>query len=305
MRILVINTGSSSIKYELFDMDGPESLATGLVERIGEPQSRLEHRLRNEAGTVTEEAREEAIADHGEGLRKIADFLSQSGLLRGSDGLDGIGHRVVHGGEKFQEPTLLNDEVVARIEEQSPLAPLHNPANLRGIETTRETWPKVPQVAVFDTAFHQTIPAQAYLYAIPYDYYARLGIRRYGFHGTSHQFVAKAVARHLNRPLDSLKLITIHLGNGASAAAIRNGKCVETSMGLTPLEGLIMGTRSGDIDPAILPFLAEQERLTLHELDEMLNRESGLKGVCGANDMREILKRVHQGDSQASLALKM
>jgi acetate kinase len=219
--------------------------------------------------------------------------------------LDGIGHRVVHGGERFREPTLLDESVVAAIREQAPLAPLHNPANLLGIEVALETCPEVPQVAVFDTAFHQTIPPHAYLYAIPYEYYQRLGIRRYGFHGTSHYFVAKAAAGFLGRPLESLRLVTIHLGNGASAAAIDRGRCVDTSMGLTPLEGLMMGTRSGDIDPAILPFLATHEGLKVAQLNEMLNQQSGLKGICGANDMREILQRGEQGDDRARLAVTM
>lgn len=304
MKILVINSGSSSIKYELFDMTGPRSIATGLVERIGESLGNVQHLVRSETGESREEGRRR-VADHGEGLRLIAKSLKNSGLINDPGELDGIGHRVVHGGEKFRGSTLLNDDVVTVIRKQSALAPLHNPANLQGIQQTLQAFPDVPQVAVFDTAFHQTIPPHAYLYAIPYKYYESLGIRRYGFHGTSHHFVAKAAAEYLGRPLDSLRLITIHLGNGASAAAIDRGKSVDTSMGLTPLEGLIMGTRSGDVDPAILPFLADNAGLSVAELEELLNKQSGLKGICGDNDMREVLRRAEQGDARAELALEM
>jgi acetate kinase len=305
MKILVINSGSSSIKYELFEMKGPRSIATGIVERIGQPQGRTKHLIRSEVGEPSQQVHEQRIADHSEGLRLIAAALSDSGLVTDPGELDGIGHRVVHGAEKFREPTLLDDKVVEVIRDQSALAPLHNPANLLGIQQALKDCPDVPQVAVFDTAFHQTIPPHAYLYAIPYEYYSRLGVRRYGFHGTSHHFVAKAAADYLGRPLDSLRLVTIHLGNGASAAAIDRGRCVDTSMGLTPLEGLMMGTRSGDVDPAILPFLAENEGLTISDLDAMLNKQSGLQGICGASDMREILHRIGEGDEQAELALEM
>jgi len=303
--LLVLNSGSSSIKYELFDMRGPRSIATGNVERIGESRGRQTCLVHSNDGEFVEQSSEQMIADHRAGLRHIAATLSATGLVEDPRKLDGIGHRVVHGGENFREPTLLNEMVVAGIREQAALAPLHNPANLLGIEVTLEACPNVPQVAVFDTAFHQTIPQHAYLYAIPYEYYERLGIRRYGFHGTSHHFVAKAAAEFLDRPLETLRLITIHLGNGASAAAIDRGKCVDTSMGLTPLEGLMMGTRSGDIDPAILPFLAANEGMTFAQIDDMLNKQSGLRGICGVNDMREILNRVEQGDDRSQLAVEM
>jgi acetate kinase len=303
--LLVLNSGSSSIKYELFDMRGPRSIATGNVQCIGESRGRQTCLIRAKDGKRVEQLSEEKLVDHRAGLRHIAATLSTTGMVKDPRKLDGIGHRVVHGGEKFLEPTLLNETVVAGIREQAALAPLHNPANLLGIEVSLEACPNVPQVAVFDTSFHQTIPPRAYLYAIPYEYYARLGIRRYGFHGTSHHFVAKATAEFLDRPLETLRLITIHLGNGASAAAIDRGRCVDTSMGLTPLEGLMMGTRSGDIDPAILPFLAANEGLDFGQIDEMLNKQSGLKGICGANDMREILNRVEQGDDRAQLAVDM
>ena len=303
--LLVLNSGSSSIKYELFDMRGPRSLAAGSVERIGESQGRQTCSIRSEDGECVEQVSEETLVDHQAGLRHIATTLTATGLVEDPRKLDGIGHRVVHGGEEFHAPTLLNETVVAGIRAQSALAPLHNPANLLGIEVSLQACPEVPQVAVFDTAFHQTIPPHAFLYAIPYEYYERLGIRRYGFHGTSHYFVANAAAEFLDRPLETLRLITIHLGNGASAAAIDCGRCVDTSMGLTPLEGLMMGTRSGDIDPAILPFLAANEGMTFAQLDEMLNRNSGLKGICGANDVREILDRVEQGDDRSQLAVEM
>ncbi len=304
MKILVINSGSSSVKYELFDMTGPTSIATGTIGRIGETVGSVQHIVRLESGERCEESQQH-FADHREALRNIVESLNHSGLLNNPGELDGIGHRVVHGGEVFHQPTLLDERVLAQIREQSSLAPLHNPANLLGIQQTLQAYPHVPQVAVFDTAFHQSLPPHAYLYAIPYEYYERLGVRRYGFHGTSHCFVAKAAAKYLGRPLDSLRLITIHLGNGASAAAIDRGKSIDTSMGLTPLEGLMMGTRSGDMDPAVLPFLAEREGLTWADIDEMLNKRSGLKGICGENDMREILRRVDERDVRAELALKM
>lgn len=305
MKILVINSGSSSIKYELFDMIPPRSIAKGSVEKIGESLGRSNHRIHAQSGDPIVKTQEHSIASHREGLHYITEWLSKSGLLQSPHELDGIGHRVVHGGEVFREPTLLDNKVVATIREHSVLAPLHNPANLLGIEVTLKTCPDVPQVAVFDTAFHQTIPSYAYLYAIPYQYYSRLGVRRYGFHGTSHQFVARAAAKHLGQSLNELRLISLHLGNGASAAAIMHGKCVDTSMGLTPLEGLIMGTRSGDLDPAILPFLADNESMAVGELDVMLNKQSGLKGICNENDMRSILQSAELGDTRAELALQM
>lgn len=303
--LLVLNSGSSSIKYELFDMRGTRSIATGSIERIGEARGRQTYSIRSPDGACVEHLAEEVVANHRAGLDHIYATLSVTKVLEDIDKLDGIGHRVVHGGESFYEPTLLTKSVIDDIRQQTALAPLHNPANLLGIEVAMEVFPDVPQVAIFDTAFHQTLLPHAYLYAIPYEYYTNLGIRRYGFHGTSHSFVAKAAADYLGRPLDTLRLITIHLGNGASAAAIEYGKCVDTSMGLTPLEGLMMGTRSGDIDPAILPFLADNKGMTFAQLTEMLNKQSGLKGVCDANDMREILSRVDQGDERARIAVEM
>ncbi len=219
--------------------------------------------------------------------------------------LFGIGHRVVHGGEEFREPTLIDDAVIAAIRRKIPLAPLHNPANLLGIEVTRARRPDVPQVAVFDTAFHHSLPPHAYHYAIPYQLYESLQIRRYGFHGTSHQYVANTAASHLGKPLESLNLITLHLGNGASAAAVERGRSVDTSMGMTPLEGLMMGTRCGDLDPAIVFFLATTGGKTLEEVEGLLNSQGGLRGICGVNDMREALESAASGDDRARLAIEM
>ena len=245
------------------------------------------------------------VADHAEGFDRIFETFKSTGALKDSDKLYGIGHRVVHGGEAFHKPTLITNEVIETIREQVPLAPLHNPANLLGIEAVFARRPDIPQVAIFDTAFHQTIPAYAFQYALPVDLARTYQIRRYGFHGTSHLYVAKTAARYLGRPLEKLNLITCHLGNGASICAIRNGQSVDTSMGMTPLEGLIMGTRSGDIDPGIVFYLGRKTGKSLDELDALLNKESGMKGLCGINDMREIEDRADAGEKQASLALDM
>ncbi len=305
MKVLVVNSGSSSIKYELFNMHGPLSLATGLVERIGEHDSRLLQRIRQQDGGWRETVQQRNVPDHQQGLEWVLQELAESGCVASPQELDCIGHRVVHGGEKFRSATRIDHQVLEAIRDLSHLAPLHNPANVLGIEVMMRACPSAPQVAVFDTAFHQTIPPFAYRYAIPDEYYSRLGVRRYGFHGTSHSHVAKVAAEYLGRPLASLRLVTLHLGNGASAAAIDGGVCVDTSMGLTPLEGLMMGTRSGDLDPAILTYLAEQEQMSFADLDVVLNKKSGLLGVCGENDMREVLRRVDAGDVSATLALAM
>ncbi len=278
MRILVLNCGSSSIKYRLFDEE--RSVAKGIVERIGQLDS--------------------DVADHRSGLRRVMDDLEPH---LADDGLDAIGHRVVHGGEEFVQPTLIDSDVIERIRAQIPLAPLHNPANLLGIEVAVELQPALPQVAVFDTAFHRTLPPQAYRYAVPESMYRDHGVRRYGFHGTSHAYVAGLAAEHLGRPLDELNLITLHLGNGASATAIEKGKSVDTSMGLSPLEGLVMGSRSGDIDPAIVFHLGRSAGMTNDAVESMLNRESGLLGLCGDMDLREVGRRAAEGDADAALAL--
>ena len=307
MKILVINTGSSSIKYQLFDMDQETVLATGMLERIGEDSGTLTHGTPARDGSPAKRVMEGVYPDHGRGLEKITALLMdpECGVIRDKSEIFAVGHRVVHGGEAFQAPRVIDDAVILEIQKNTPLAPLHNPPNLTGIRVARSIFPESPQVAVFDTAFHQTIPKKAYIYALPYDLYEHHRVRRYGFHGTSHAYVAEKAAAYLNRPLCELNLITLHLGNGASMAAIRNGQCVDTSMGLTPLEGLVMGTRSGDMDPAIPFFLANHLNMSLNDIDGLLNKESGLKGICGANDMRVVLDRASKGDDLAGLALEV
>ncbi|MGD8539625.1 MAG: acetate kinase [Candidatus Aminicenantes bacterium] len=305
MKVLVINSGSSSIKYQLFDMEDKTVLAMGLLEQIGEKTSRLRHKTRQRNGEMEALVQNEPVADHVQGFDRIMDVFAATGALKDSDVLYGIGHRVVHGGEAFHEPTLITDTVIETIRKQISLAPLHNLPNLLGIEVTVERRPEIPQVAVFDTAFHQTIPPHAYWYALPYELADSLHIRRYGFHGTSHQYVSKAAARYLQRPLEELNLITCHLGNGASICAVRDGKSVDTSMGMTPLEGLIMGTRSGDVDPAVVFYLNRKTGKSIDDLDALLNKESGMKGICGVNDMREIEEFAAAGNERARLALDM
>lgn len=306
MKVLVLNSGSSSIKYQLFDRNGLAVLASGIVERIGESQGHILHKVMgagSDDGKIIR--RSVQVADHRHGFELMGQMLSETGAIRHTSELAGMGHRVVHGGEKFHEPVIITEEVMETIRGLVPLAPLHNPANLTGIQLAREYAPAVRQVAVFDTAFHQTIPQHAYLYALPRSLYEKLHVRRYGFHGTSHFFVAKEAAAHLGSSFDQTNLITLHLGNGASMAAVTNGRCVDTSMGMTPLEGLIMGTRCGDLDPAIIFYLARETGMGLPELDALLNHESGLKGICGDNDMRRIAERAVQGDGHAGLALDM
>jgi acetate kinase len=274
--IFVLNSGSSSLKYRLFS--GRSEAASGLVERIGEPGS--------------------PVADHEAAFRRVAADLDLASLP-----LDAIGHRVVHGGTRFREPTLIDDEVVAAIRALIPLAPLHNPANVEGIEQARKLRPEVPHVAVFDTAFHATLPPAAATYALDRSVAERYGIRRYGFHGTSYAYVSRRTAELLGRPLAELNMIVLHLGNGASVAAIEGGRSVETSMGFTPLEGLVMGTRTGDIDPAVAFQLARQAGMSLDEIDDLYHHHGGLRGLCGDNDMRAITRRVAEGDEDATLAL--
>lgn len=305
MKVLVLNSGSSSIKYQLFRSEDWRVLAAGAITRIGEAQSELKGSWVDAQGEPASCRETSAIADHEEGLARIAARLRDSGVLADLGELGAVGHRVVHGGEAFHRPTLVDDAVVAAIRGMIPLAPLHNPANLAGIEVARRLFPGVPQVAVFDTAFHQTMPPPAYRYAIPEDLYREHRVRRYGFHGTSHHYVAKRAAAFLGRPLTECNLITLHLGNGASATAIKAGASVDTSMGLTPLEGLVMGTRCGDIDPAIHFYIANNLGLDNAALDDLLNRRSGLLGLCGVNDMREIQQRAAGGDERARLAVEV
>jgi acetate kinase len=305
MKILTLNSGSSSIKYQLFDMRAETVLASGVLEQIGETQSRLTYHTRNRKGEMEEIVKTDAVVDHQAGFQLIGTILGESGALQDTAELAGIGHRVVHGGEEFKEPSLINKKVIDTIRRLIPLAPLHNPANLLGIEVALQSAPQVPQVAVFDTAFHQSIPEHAFRYAIPQNLYEAHHVRRYGFHGTSHHYVAKQAARLMDHPLNSLNLISLHLGNGASAAAIKDGISIDTSMGMTPLEGLIMGTRSGDIDPAIVFYLKRKTGLARDEVEALLNKDSGLKGICGVNDMRQIEELAQTGNSQARLAIEM
>jgi acetate kinase len=296
-RVLVVNTGSSSIKYQLFEMDGPKVLASGLVERIGETGAKLTHR----AGDAEPLVVEDRVADHSEGFERVFAAFEAAGEPIGE--LAGIGHRVVHGGDRLTAPTLVDDAAIAAIADQAPLAPLHNPSNLLGIRIAMASYPDTPQVAVFDTAFHQTMPPRAWRYALPADLAAELRIRRYGFHGTSHAYVSRKAAEHLGRPPAELNLITLHLGNGASVAAVAGGRCIDTSMGLTPLEGLVMGTRSGDLDPAVVFYLHREAGLSVDDIDDLLNKRSGMLGLAGANDMREVARLVASGDQAAAEAL--
>lgn len=286
LKILVLNSGSSSIKYRLFRMGSMEVLRAGVVDRIGEHGP-------------------SAVRDHGKGFERVMADLSEAGVIGEPTSLFGIGHRVVHGGERFREPVRVDHGTLDAIREMIPFAPLHNPGNLQGIEVALATCPGVPQVAVFDTAFHQTMPPRAFHYALPRDLYDTHRVRRYGFHGTSHAHVARRAAELLGKPPAALNLITLHLGNGASAAAIREGRSIDTSMGMTPLEGLIMGTRCGDLDPAVPFFLGATTGKNPVELLALLNEDSGLKGICGANDMREVHRRVAGGDPSAALAIEM
>ncbi|MDH6452976.1 MULTISPECIES: acetate kinase [unclassified Streptomyces] len=297
-RVLVLNSGSSSLKYQLLDMRDSGRLATGLVERIGERSSRLKH---TPGGGASREWTG-PIADHDAALKAVAEELAKDGLGLDSPELAAIGHRVVHGGKTFTEPTVIDEAVLAEIERLIPVAPLHNPANLTGIRTARALRPDLPQVAVFDTAFHTTMPESAARYAIDVETADAHRIRRYGFHGTSHAYVSRATAELLGRSPDEVNVIVLHLGNGASASAVRGGRCVDTSMGLTPLEGLVMGTRSGDMDPAVIFHLMRVGGMSTDEIDTLLNKKSGLIGLCGDNDMREIRRRIDEGDEQAKLA---
>ncbi|MZE71208.1 acetate kinase [Streptomyces sp. SID5789] len=297
-RVLVLNSGSSSVKYQLLDMRGGERLAVGLVERIGEETSRLKH---TPAGGESREW-SGSIPDHESALKAVAAELAKDGLGLDSPELAAIGHRVVHGGRRFTEPTVIDDAVLAEIERLIPVAPLHNPANLTGIRTAQALRPDLPQVAVFDTAFHTTMPESAARYAIDVETADAHRIRRYGFHGTSHAYVSRETARLLGRAPEDVNVIVLHLGNGASASAVRGGRCVDTSMGLTPLEGLVMGTRSGDMDPAVIFHLMRVGEMSAAEIDTLLNKRSGLIGLCGDNDMREIRRRVDAGDERARLA---
>jgi len=300
-RILVINSGSSSIKFQLLEMEKHEVLAKGLLERIGITGSKLKYQ--SPKGEVITER---PVKDHEEGIAMIVKRLCDAnvGVIKDIREIYAVGHRVVHAGERFNGTVMINEEVVATLKACIPLAPLHNPPNIVGIEATARILPGIPMACTFDTAFHLTMPKEAYIYPIPYQYYRKYHIRRYGFHGTSHYYVAKEAARKLGRPLNELKIITCHLGNGASVTAIQNGKSIDTSMGFTPLQGLVMGTRCGDIDPAIPLFLQKNENLSPDEVDAILNKRSGMQGISEiSSDMRDIWLRANEGDENARLAI--
>ncbi len=305
MKFFVINSGSSSIKYQVIEMKTETVLATGLVERIGEDSGRLKNVFLPGSATQREIVIEQPIADHYSGMMLVINLLTdkEKGIVKDASEISAIGHRVVHGGEDFRASTRITPKVIEAIQRNIPLAPLHNPANLDGIRVAMELFPAVFQVAVFDTAFHQTMPPHAFMYALPYALYEQDRVRRYGFHGTSHRFVAGECARLLGKPLDESNLITVHLGNGCSVTAIENGQSIDTSLGMTPLEGLVMGTRCGDLDPAIHLFLKQNKGMELEAIDQMLNKESGLKGLCGMNDMRDIHQAIADGNKQAATAL--
>ena len=304
-QVLVGNCGSSTVKIEVFTIPDCVSITHGLLERIGSPDSRYRQRRRQPDGTFIEEIHQKPIPDHRAGFDFIKQVNASDRIIKDDSELFGIGHRIVHGGEKFCEPTLIDKNVMSTIQELIPLAPLHNPSNLHGIEAALERFPDVPQVAVFDTAFHQTLPPYAFHYGLPFEFYTKHGVRRYGFHGTSHIYVGTEAARLLGKPWEETNLITLHLGNGVSATAIRNGESIDTSMGFTPLEGLLMGTRCGDMDPALHFYLLKQTGISPEELEKIINSQSGLKGICGVSDMREIQHQASQGNEQARLAIEM
>lgn len=304
MKILVINAGSSSLKYQLFDMKTRTVLAKGLAERIGIDGSNLTHKPADGNNVSFSQP----MPNHTRAITLVMEALTspEHGVLQSMDEVSAIGHRVLHGGQRYSQSVLIDEDVLDAIRENIPLGPLHNPANLQGIEACMAVMPGKPQVAVFDTAFHQSMPPKAYLYGIDYEYYKRLKIRRYGFHGTSHRYVSQQTAKLIGRPLSELKIITCHLGNGSSLAAVSGGKCVDTSMGLTPLEGVLMGTRSGDMDPAVLQFIMNTDGVGIDEMLNILNKKSGLLGVSGfSSDMRDVLTAAEDGHERAQITVDM
>ena len=304
MKILVLNCGSSSIKYALYDMDDQSVLTSGGIEKIGLPDSFIKIKLADGKKVQIDEP----IPEHTKGVKFILQVLTEGeyAVLGSLNELDAVGHRTVHGGEKFNKSVLLTDEVMEAFAACNDLAPLHNPANIKGINAVKELLPEIPQVGVFDTAFHQTMPDYAYMYALPYDLYTQYGIRRYGFHGTSHRYVSERVCEYLGIKAEGTKIITCHIGNGASIAAVKDGKCVDTSMGLTPLEGLMMGTRSGDIDAGAITFIMDKLNLDTKGVSDLLNKKSGLAGVSGlSNDFRDILAGIADGNERARIAKEM
>ena len=304
MKVLVVNCGSSSVKYQLLNMEDESVMARGLAERIGIEGSRLKHQAAGREEVIIEKP----MPDHKTALKLITDVLTdeKTGVIKDMDEIYAIGHRVVHGGEKFSGSVKITDEVIDTLHECADLAPLHNPPNIMGIEACQQLMPGKPMAGTFDTAFHHTIPDYAYIYPIPYEYYKKYGVRKYGFHGTSHKYVAERAAEIVGKPLESLKIITCHLGNGASITAVDGGKSVETSMGFTPLEGLAMGTRCGSIDPAIIAFLMEKENKTIEEVNNILNKRSGVLGISGvSSDFRDLEQAAEKGDYGAKLAIEV
>lgn len=302
MNILVINCGSSSLKYQVIDSTSEKVLAKGLCERIG-----IDGRMNYTPAGGEKEVTEAPMPTHTEAVKMVLEALvnEKTGVLKSLDEIDAVGHRIVHGGEAFKKSVVITDEVLKTVEECNDLAPLHNPANIIGINACKELMPNVPMVGVFDTAFHANMPAKAYMYAVPYKYYEDYKVRRYGFHGTSHSYVSQRVADILGKPYDNLKTIVCHLGNGASVSAVKDGVSVDTSMGLSPLEGLIMGTRSGDIDPSAIEFIAKKEGMDISQALNMLNKESGMLGLSGiSSDFRDILAAIDNGDEKAKIALE-
>lgn len=300
-KIIAINAGSSSLKFQLFEMPSEEVITKGLIERIGLKDSIFSFTVNGEKKTETID-----IPDHSVAVKMLLDKLTVEGIIASLTEIEGIGHRVVHGGEEFADAVLITDEVLAKIDELSELAPLHNPANVTGIRAFKDVLPSVPAVAVFDTAFHQTMPENSFLYSLPYEYYQKYGIRKYGFHGTSHKYVSRRAAEMLGRPLEHLRLISCHLGNGASIAAIEGGKSIDTSMGFTPLAGVTMGTRSGNIDPALIPYIMEKTGQTVDEVLDILNKKSGMLAVSGfSSDLRDIEEEAERGNERAELALQV
>ncbi|WP_035723008.1 acetate kinase [Gracilibacillus boraciitolerans] len=301
-KILAVNAGSSSLKFQLIEMPNEKVLSKGLIERIGIDNSVFTIKLGDKEDVETRD-----IADHAVAVKLLLEKLTSFGVIKSLDEIDGgVGHRVVHGGEKFNDSVVINDQVIKDIEDVSELAPLHNPANLTGIRAFREVLPNVPEVAVFDTAFHQTMPEQSYLYSLPYEYYQEYGIRKYGFHGTSHKYVSERASDLMGLPLNQLRLLSCHLGNGASIAAIENGKSIDTSMGFTPLAGVTMGTRSGNIDPALIPYIMEKTGQTASEVMNVLNKKSGMLALSGfSSDLRDIEEKANSGDGRAELALQV
>lgn len=300
-KVIAINAGSSSLKFQLFEMPSENVITKGLVERIGLNDAVFTISVNGEKVTEITD-----IPEHGVAVKILLSKLIDLGIIQSFDEITGIGHRVVHGGEKFNDSVLITDEVLGQLEELSELAPLHNPANIVGIKAFKEILPNVPAVAVFDTAFHQTMPEKSFLYSLPYEYYEDYGVRKYGFHGTSHKYVSERAAELLGRPVEQLRLISCHLGNGASIAAIEGGKSIDTSMGFTPLAGVAMGTRSGNIDPALIPFIMEKTGKTADEVLDVLNKRSGILGVSGfSSDLRDIESSAQEGNERAELALEV